>query len=212
MTDIDREEFDLALLEAGFALAAEKGWNRFSLVEAGHRAGLPVDEVRGRFPFRHSLLLRLGRLADESAFRDDGLGGSVRERVFDLFMRRFDVFQQYREGIRAVLQALPTDPGLAVILGAATLDTMRWMADLGGVERNGLSGAMRLNALVGVWGFALRAWEKDESPDLSQTMAALDQALDKAERFGALKPSPDRLMEEATRHTGIADHSLELET
>ncbi len=109
MTSIDREEFDLALLEAGFSLAADKGWPRFSLVEAAQQAGLPIDEVRGRFPFRHSLLMRLGRLADESAFRDDGLNGSVRERVFDLFMRRFDVFQQYREGIRAVLQALPTD-------------------------------------------------------------------------------------------------------
>ncbi len=212
MTDIDREEFDLALMEAGFSLAAEKGWHRFSLVEAAHRAGLTVDEVRARFPFRHSLLLRLGRLADESAFRDDGLSGSVRERVFDLFMRRFDVFQQYREGIRAVLQALPAEPGLAVVLSAATFDTMRWMADLGGIDRSGFSGMLRLNGLVGVWGFALRAWEKDESPDLSQTMAGLDQALDKAERFGVLKPSPDHLMEEATRNTGIADHSLELET
>ncbi|WP_459774312.1 TetR family transcriptional regulator [Asaia astilbis] len=209
---MDREEFDLALLEAGFSLAADKGWPRFSLVEAAQQAGLPIDEVRGRFPFRHSLLMRLGRLADESAFRDDGLNGSVRERVFDLFMRRFDVFQQYREGIRAVLQALPTDPGLAVLLGAATLDTMRWMGDLAGVDCAGITGALRLNGLAGAWGFALRAWEKDDSPDLAQTMAALDQALDKAERYGALKPSPNRLLEEATRQTGIPDHSLELET
>ncbi|GBQ90264.1 TetR family transcriptional regulator [Asaia krungthepensis] len=212
MTDIDREEFDLALLEAGFGLAAEKGWQRFSLVEAAQRAGLPIDEVRARFPFRHSFLFRLGRLADESAFRDDGLSGSVRERVFDLFMRRFDVFQQYREGIRAVLQALPTDPALTLLLSAATMDTMRWMAEVAGVECSGFGGMIRLNALAGVWGFALRAWEKDESADLSQTMAALDQALDKAERYGALKPSSGRLMEEAESRTGIADHPLELET
>ncbi|BAT20979.1 TetR family transcriptional regulator [Asaia bogorensis NBRC 16594] len=212
MTEIDREEFDLALLEAGFTIAAEKGWPRFTLVEAAQRAGLPIDEVRARFPFRHSLLFRLGRLADESAFRDDGLSGSVRERIFDLFMRRFDVFQQYREGIRAVLQALPTEPGLTLLLGAATLDTMRWMAEVAGVECSGLGGVMRLNGLAGVWGFALRAWEKDESADLSQTMAALDQGLDKAERFGVLKPSPDRLMDQASQRSGIADHPLELET
>ncbi|GBQ12427.1 TetR family transcriptional regulator [Swaminathania salitolerans] len=212
MTEYDREDFDLALLEAGFALAAEKGWPQLSLVEAAHRAGLPVDEVRSRYPFRHSLLFRLGRLADESAFRDDGLGGSVRDRIFDLFMRRFDVFQQYRDGIRAVLAALPGEPALAVILGAATLDTMRWMAQIAGVSCSGFGGAMRLHGLVGVWGFALRAWEKDESADLAQTMAALDQALDRAERFGVLKPSAERIMEEATRHAGIADQPLELET
>lgn len=136
------------------------------------------------------LLTRLGRIADESALRDDGAGITVRERVFDLLMRRFDVFQQYREGIRAVLHALPYDPPLAALMAVLTLDTMKWIADVAGVDTEGLRGKIAVNGIAGIWAYTLRAWEKDESLDLSSTMAALDQALDRAERFSLLRPRP----------------------
>ena len=69
------------------------------------------------------------------------------------------------------------------------------------VDAAGPKGLLRVQGLIGVWLAALRAWEKDESEDLSATMAALDRALDQADRvarwFGmapkedAAEPDPE---------------------
>ncbi|CAI9121857.1 TetR family transcriptional regulator [Brytella acorum] len=195
----DLETFDATFIETAMRMAASDGWARLSLVDVALEVGAPVDAVRSRFPFKYTILLRIGQMADESAMRDDGMGATLRERLFDLLMRRLDVFQQYREGLRAALHALPYDPALAALLGATTLDTMRWIADLAGIDLSGFGGALRVQAVTGIWTYTLRAWEQDDSPDLATTMATLDKALDRAERFGMLKPSTTRL-------TGENDH------
>lgn len=210
--DMAQEAFDAALLQSALSLAASEGWHRFSLVDAAREAGVPVETVRKRYPVKALLLLQLGRLADASALRDDGDGGTLREYLFDLIMRRFDIFQEYREGVRAVLQAVPYDPALAAFLAGTTLDSMKWLAEAAGIDCTGFGGVCRINALAAVWAHAMRAWEKDESPDLAATMAALDGALDRAERYGILKPSARRKMDEALNNTGLPDHDLELES
>lgn len=107
---MDTDDFDTTLLAAAMAQAEQGGWSSVSLLDAARTAGLPLPETRERFPFRASVLLRLGRIADDSALADDTATGSSRERLFDLLMRRLDVFQQYRNGIKAVLRTLPFDP------------------------------------------------------------------------------------------------------
>jgi hypothetical protein len=62
---------------------------------------------------------------------------------------------------------------------------MRWMLEAAGVSTAGLRGALRVRGLMAVWLWALRAWERDESADLSGTMAALDTALRRAETAAA---------------------------
>ena len=49
-----------------------------------------------------------------------------------------------------------------------------------GVPASGVSGGLRVHGLLAVWLYALRAWEQDDSPDLSSTMAAVDRGLDRA--------------------------------
>lgn len=180
---MDHDDFDSALLTAAMTQAEQGGWGSVSLLDAARNAGLPFPRTRERFPCKASLLLRLGRIADDSALADTTAFGSPRERLFDLLMRRLDVFQQYRPGLRAVLRALPFDPPLALLLGGATVESMRWMADAAGISTSGLGGLVRTNMVVAIWTHTLRAWEKDESEDMGSTMAALDQALNQAARF-----------------------------
>ncbi len=190
MDSMDHEKFDQALIGAAMARAEAVGWRRVTVVEAAREAGLPLDEARVRFPMRTTVLLRLGMLADRSALVDDGSTGTVRERLFDLLMRRIDVLQQYRGGVQAVLRALPLDPALALLLAAATGDSMAWIAAAAGVDTTGLAGRLRVQGVVAVWLQAVRAWDRDDSEDLSGTMAALDKALDRAERVGRMLQRP----------------------
>ena len=211
------DDFDERLIKAAFDLAAREGWAAVSVANAAREAGLALDEARGRFPGRPAILLKLGRLADAHALAEAMEAGEPRERLFDLLMRRFDVLQRYRDGVLALLRALPTHPGEALMLAAATRASMAWMLEAAGIPSHGMAGALRLQGLGAVWLYTVRAWQKDGSPDLSGTMAALDRALERAERAAAWlasdgpresapKPFPD--VEEPLPELAAADAAL----
>src|SRR5690242_5704667 len=128
-TVMDDAAFDRALIAAAFQLAAEGGWRSVSVAAAARAAGLPLARARARFPGRSAILLRFGRLADQSALTDAALEGSVRDRLFGLLMRRIDVLQAHRAGVLALLHALPSEPPTALLLTLATRRSMRWMLE-----------------------------------------------------------------------------------
>ena len=179
-------DFDNALIGSAFDLAAREGWSSVSVAAAARSGGLPLDRARARFPTRTSILMKFGSHADELALSDVPDSGSNRERIFDVVMRRFDALQEHREGVLALLRALPFDPGTALLLGAATRGSMGWMLEAAGISSNGLRGRILSQGLVAVWLYTLRAWTTDDSPDLSGTMAALDRALSRAEQFAGV--------------------------
>ena len=183
---MDDKEFDQALIAAALQQAALTGWRSLSIVDAARTAGLPLDQARARFPGPGAVLMRFGLMADQAALAEPATEATERERLFDLLMRRFDVFQQHRDGVLAVLRVLPADPAMALGLGAATLRSMAWMLEAAGASTAGLRGKLRAQGLVGVWLYVLRAWTKDDSPDLAGTMAALDKALDQAARYAGM--------------------------
>lgn len=192
---MDDHEFDRALVTAAFELAARDGWGAASVAAAAREGGLAMDRARERFPTRNTVLAKFGRIADQLALSDTLDTGSPRERLFDVVMRRFDALQQHREGVLALLAALPGEPLTALLLAAATRASMGWMLEGAGLATTGLRGQLAAQGLVGVWLYTLRAWRTDDSPDLSGTMAALDRALARAEQLasmlgGAATPEP----------------------
>jgi hypothetical protein len=182
MTD---QEFDAALIEAAFAIAAREGWQAVSVIAAAREKKLALDRALTRFSGKDDILLRFGRLADAHALTDAPSSGPLRERLFDLLMRRFDALQLHRAGVLAVLRGLPGDPATALLVTAATAKSMAWMLETAGYPLRRLTGPIAVNAVLGVWLYTVRAWEKDETADLSATMAALDKALTRLEQVAA---------------------------
>ena len=181
-------EFDRALVAAVFEQAALTGWRGLSVVEAARAADLPLDRARARCPGPAAALMRFGLIADQAALAEVSTEAAPRDQLFDLVMRRIDVLQQHRAGMLALLRYLPTDPALTLALSAATGRSMGWMLEAAGLSAAGLSGRLRVAGLVGVWLYTLRAWKDDDSADLSVTMAALDKALDQAEKWAGSLP------------------------
>ncbi len=199
---MDDEAFDKALIGAAFTIAGQTGWGRVSVAEAASDAGLPLARARARFPSRVAVLLRLGLLADQAALADVQADGEARDRLFDMLMRRFDALQAHREGVLALLRYLPTDPPLALLLTQATQRSMRWMLEGAGINARGFRGELATKALLAVWLWAVRAWQSDESLELTATMAALDKALSRAAQAadwleGRSRRSPDTAPEAA---------------
>lgn len=179
---MDDTDFDTALIASALTLAGNEGWRSVSVANAARAAGLPLSQARVRFPSKAAILLGFGRMADEVTLEDATDEGPVRDRLFDLLMRRFDALQAQRAGILAVMRALPFDPCTAVLLACATRRSMRWMLEAAGASSTGLTGELRVRGLMAVWVWAMRTWERDESEDLTGTMAALDTALSRAEQ------------------------------
>lgn len=176
---MDDAEFDRAVIGAVFDQAALRGWQEVSLVEAGRDAGLDIVRLRRRFLSRGVVLMRFGAQADGAAL--SGVpSGTSRERLFDILMNRYEALQAHREGVRALLSALRTDPATSLLLYAGTLRSMKWLLEGAGIPATGISGALRVHGLLALWLYALRVWEQDDSPDLSRTMAAVDRGLDRA--------------------------------
>ena len=168
---MDDAAFDNALIAAAFQLAAEQGWRRVSVAAAARAAGLPLARARERFPGRSAILLRFGRLADQAALAEAPSEGPVRDRLFDLLMRRIDALQTHRAGVLA-LRALPAEPPTALLLALATRRSMRWMLAAGGIPTGGIHGELRVKGLLAVWLWTLRAWRADDGEDLGTTIGA----------------------------------------
>jgi len=177
---MSEQDFDQALIGAAFQQAAEVGWSRLTIIDAARAAGLAPAEARARFPGKLALLRRFGVILDQAALAADSGDGTVRDRLFDLLMSRFDTMKPHRDGIRALLRHLPGDPATALALSCATHRSMRWMLQATGVSTSGLRGELRVRGLTAVWLWALRAFERDDTEDLAPTMAALDNALGRA--------------------------------
>src|SRR5689334_17096807 len=99
--------FDQALIGAAFNIIARRGWSHVSVAEAAREGGLPLARARARFPGRAAVLLRFGVLADQTALEGAATTGPVRDRLFDMIMRRMDVLQAHRAGVIALLRGLP---------------------------------------------------------------------------------------------------------
>ena len=173
-------ETDRTLIAAVFAQAALRGWPDVSIADAARDAGVPLREARARMPGRGAMLMRFGLMADQMALANVSMTEPPRERLFDIVMARFDALQQHRAGMLSLLSALRRDPGTSLLLYGATLQSMKWLLDGAGIPANGLVGSLRIHGLTALWLYALRAWESDESADLSATMAAVDRGLDRA--------------------------------
>ena len=173
-------------VKAALKLAAEKGWEHVSLRDIGDEAGIPLAELHDYFEDRLDILTALGRMIDRKTLENSGQGEagiSHRDRLFDILMERFDVLNEHRDGITAILRTFKCDPKQAIISLPHLCRSMSWMLDAAGIETSGIKGVARIAGLTGLYLKTLWVWMDDVSEDMAKTMAALDKNLERAERM-----------------------------
>lgn len=176
---------DERLIAALWRVIAAHGWPGLSMRRLAAEAGVEAATLRERFPTRLDVLLLHGRMMDQAVLAGTipGQGGSARDRIFDVLMRRLDAMQPHREGILRLFEDMRRDPALALALAPHIGIAMRWMLEAAEVEAKSCEARLLALGLAGVWLATIRAWAGDDSPDMGATMAALDSALDRAERI-----------------------------
>ncbi|HXC27074.1 MAG TPA: TetR family transcriptional regulator [Stellaceae bacterium] len=174
------------IIDAMAALVEAQGWRRVSLAGIADEAGLPILQVYRLFPSRTAVLCGFLRRVDEAVLAaplDMEVGEKLRDRLFDLLMRRFDALAPHRAFTVALRRDLPTDPLTAAALAGAGLCSMRLMLDAAGIASHGIAGVVAVKLTAAAYLAAAHTWSRDESPDLAPTMATLDRRLRGIERW-----------------------------
>jgi hypothetical protein len=75
------------------------------------------------------------------------------------------------------------NPGLALILGCVGTRSQQWMLTAADIDAAGPRGMIRAQGLAMLYARVLQTWVDDDDPGLARTMAALDRALARGQRW-----------------------------
>ena len=177
-------------LDAFLGLIAEKGYAGVALRDVAQAAGLGFADLYRVYPDKTALAAAFMARIDAEVMA--GTPSSVdpeetpRDRLFDVMMRRYDALRPYRAALRALRRAGTRDPVLAIAMGPGLRRSMAAMLEAASVASDGLPGALRQNGLLAIHYAVSRVFDRDDTQDLSKTMAALDDRLKTAERWSQL--------------------------
>jgi len=174
------------IIHAALARVATEGWRHLSLAAIAAAAELPIVQVYRIFGSKQAILSGLYRRVDEVVLSEPPPAEAEerpRDRLFDLLMRRFDALQPYKSALDVLRREFPGDPATTLCAVAALLRSMRWMLEAADIATGGLRGALAVKLTAAAYLSAMRVWQRDDSPDLARTMAALDARLRRIERW-----------------------------
>lgn len=171
-------------VRAALDLAAQKGWAHVSMQDIAGTAHCTLAELYDVFEDRHDILAAYGRQLDRRVMESVTVDGDApeRDRLFDVLMERFDILNEDRKAVVAILQSFCTAPKDALISLPHLGRSMVRMLEAAAIDPNGPRGTATALGLAGVYLYTLKAWMDDESADMAKTMAALDRALGRAEQ------------------------------
>lgn len=176
------------IVHVSLHLADTMGWDVVTLRDISNEADISLSELYDLVDDKHDILVLLGRMIDKRVIQNASLddGSTKREILFDLLMDRFEVLNEFRPGLIAILNSFKYDPKQALISSPHLCRSMNWMLEVAGIETGGIKGVVKVAGLTGLYLKTLKVWMEDESADLSVVMSALDKNLGRAENMAEM--------------------------
>lgn len=174
------------IIDATFTSIPIEGWRRLSLASIAVASGLPILNVYRHFRSKQAILCAFIRRIDEAVLANPPSaeeGERARDRLFDLLMRRFDALGPYKAALGVLRRELPSDPPSVVVAAGALLRSMRWMHEAADIGTGGVRGKIAVKLTMAAYLTTMTTWQRDDTADLGQTMAALDARLRRIERW-----------------------------
>jgi AcrR family transcriptional regulator len=178
----DREK----IIAAFTALLAEKRIEQIGFAEVAKGAGVSLTQLRGEFSSTLAIFAAHVKAIDRAVLAEDFSDMAEeppRERLFDVLMRRLEVMAPYRAAVRLLLRSAGRNPPLALALNGLAVRSQQWMLAAAEIDASGPGGMVRAQGLALLFSSVLRTWVRDNDPGLARTMATLDRALARGQRF-----------------------------
>jgi AcrR family transcriptional regulator len=174
------------IIDAFMALLAEKPIEQIGLAEIAKRAGVSLSDLRDAFGATLAILAAHMKAIDRAVLAggdDDMAEEPPRERLFDVLMRRLELLAPHKAAVRSLLRSATRDPGLAFALNGLAVRSQQWMLTAADIDAAGSRGMLRAQGLALLFAQVLSTWVHDHDPGLARTMAALDRALARGQRW-----------------------------
>lgn len=194
------------IVDALMALLAERPIEQIGVSDIAEQAGISLAEMRAEFSSVLSVFA--AHVKDTDRMVLDGAGADmadepVREKLFDVLMRRLEVLTPHKAAVRSLLRSSRRDPGLALALNALATRSTSWMMSAAGISIAGPKGMVRAQAMTLLYARVLSTWVEDDDPGLARTMSVLDRELARGQRWSGflddLFSVPDRLLRGVSR-------------
>jgi|tagenome__1003787_1003787.scaffolds.fasta_scaffold20024959_1 AcrR family transcriptional regulator len=177
------------IIAAFMALLAEKRFEQIGFGDIAQRAGLTLANCRAEFGSTLAILAAHMKELDRKVLASasgDMAEEPPRERLFDVLMRRIEAMAPHREAIRSLMKSASCNPGLAFALNGLAVRSQTWMLTAADIDAAGPRGMLRAQGLAMLFASVLRTWVDDEDEGLARTLAALDRALARGQRWSGM--------------------------
>lgn len=175
------------MLQSCVDAIVERGWKDFSFAGVARKVGRPVSDFQAAFPtpshIPQAVIARINHDMLDGVEGEDFTAVTPREALFEILMARFEAAEDYKDFIRVLWREWPSDMLSALLIASKGAGSMAWVLDRAGLSGTGLSGMMRIQGLTILYLYTVKVWLDDDTPDLSKTMASLDQGLGRLERI-----------------------------
>jgi AcrR family transcriptional regulator len=179
------------IIAAFMELLGEQRFEEIELAAIAARAKVSLAELREHFSSPFAILAAQVKATDRAVL-EEGAGDAdmaeepPRERLFDVLMRRIELLEAHKAAVHSLAQSAARNPGLAVALNSLSVRSQQWMLAAAGISAAGPKGMLRAQGLALMFASVLRAWLEDDDPGRARTMAALDRALGRCQRWAGL--------------------------
>jgi AcrR family transcriptional regulator len=177
------------IIDAFMALLAEKPFERIGFAEIAKAAEVPLAELRGLFGSTLAIVAAHVKETDRAVLAGidaDMAEEPPRERLFDVLMRRLEILTPHKAAVRSLVRSAMRNPPLAFALNGLSVQSQQWMLTAADIGAAGPRGMVRAQGMAVLFASVLRTWVDDDDPGLARTMAALDRALARGQRWSGL--------------------------
>jgi AcrR family transcriptional regulator len=177
------------IIDAFMTLLAERPFERIGFAEIAKAAEVSLSELRSQFGSTLAILAAHVKETDRAVLAGidaDMAEEPPRERLFDVLMRRLELLAPHKAAVRSLTRSAMRNPPLALALNSLTVQSQQWMLTAADIGAAGPRGMVRAQGLAVLYASVLRTWVDDDDPGLARTMAALDRALARGQRWSGL--------------------------
>ena len=190
------------IIDAFMTLLAERPIERIGFADIAREAGVSLSDLRAAFGSTLAILAAHMKAVDRVVLAggdDDMAAEPPRERLFDVLMRRLEVLAPHKAAVRSLLRSATRNPPLALALNGLAVRSQQWMLTAADIDAAGPRGMVRAQGLALLFAQVLRSWVHDDDPGLARTMAALDRALARGQRWSGFLDDLCRIPAAASR-------------
>lgn len=176
--------------KAVLSLAEEMAFSDITLPKLAAHLDRPVGDFLNLPSFNTLIVDYLDRTCASEPVDETE---SLRERLFDIAMLRFEAMEDHRDGAMAWQDSWLMHPLKRVEAAKRRVKSARWILALAGEKQDIFLGPKSV-VLSGILFRAEQEWRKEEGEDFTRTMAQLDRDLRDidgwAERFSSFSFGP----------------------